>query len=120
MMSDALTPLRLPGQPGDLGRGEAVRFQVMVYGVMRDAFVVRAGGALRAYLNTCRHQARPLDMGDGRFFDATGALLVCRHHGAHYEASTGQCVEGPCEGAALTALRLEERKDGLWCVGLAV
>ena len=119
MPADAVTPLRVPGDPTTLLDGESLRFRVHVYGVSREAFVTRTGGELRAYLNTCRHQSRPLDMGDGQFFDDGDRVLVCRHHGARYEALSGRCVEGPCEGASLTSLCLERREDGVWCVDVA-
>lgn len=115
-MSDTrLTSCRLPRRTASLAPGDALRFRVVLDGIDRDAFVIRHAGALHAYLNTCRHQSRELDMGDGRFLEADGTL-VCRHHGARYEPASGVCVEGPCKGASLTRLRLEQRDDGIWCV----
>ncbi len=104
----------------DLGRlreGDGVRFRILDHGLERDAFAVRFRGGLLAYLNTCRHQSLPLDFGDARFFDGAGDALVCVHHGARYDPGTGVCREGPCPGARLTRLGLEERAGELWCTG---
>ncbi len=73
------------------------------------AFVVRFDARPRAYLNRCAHRAVELDWLPGRFFDQAGLYLVCAMHGALYRADTGHCVAGPCQGAALIALRCEER-----------
>ena len=45
--------------------------------------------------------------------------LVCVRHGARYRPDTGECLGGPCRGARLTALALEERGCELWCTGRA-
>jgi len=94
-----------------------IRFQVVLHGIARDAFAVRWRGRLHAYVNTCRHQGLPLDFGDAHFFDDAYDALVCCHHGARYDPATGRCVAGPCGGGTLTALALEEREGGVWCVG---
>jgi len=96
-----------------------VRFTVKLDGIARDAFAVRYRGRLYAYLNTCRHQLLNLDFGDAHFFDDAFNALVCCHHGARYLPESGECVGGPCRGARLTPLALEERDGGLWCVGIA-
>jgi len=111
------TPMRVHPEPRRLRDGDAVRFTVRLEGIEREAFAVRWRGALSAWLNACRHQHRPLDFGDGHFFDEEMDALVCCHHGARYRPDTGECVAGPCTGSRLTRLELEERADGLWCVG---
>src|SRR5213592_1758551 len=101
-----------------LGEGQGVRFSLVVEGIPRDGFAVRYRGRLLAYVNTCRHQGLPLDFGDAHFFDDPYDALVCCHHGARYHPESGVCFEGPCVGARLTGLRVEERDGALWCVGL--
>jgi len=92
-----------------------VRFTVVLEGVSRDAFAVRWRGRVYAYVNSCRHQSLSLDFGDAHFFDEAADALVCCHHGARYRPDSGQCFEGPCEGARLTKLRVVERDGGIWC-----
>ena len=92
-----------------------VRFTVTIDGVSRDAFAVRWRGKVYAYVNSCRHQSLPLDFGDAHFFDESADALVCCHHGARYRPDTGECVDGPCEGATLTQLAVVEKDGGLWC-----
>jgi nitrite reductase/ring-hydroxylating ferredoxin subunit len=98
-----------------LGEGQGVRFRLIVHGVEREAFAVRFRGRPYAYLNTCRHLGLELDFGDAHFFDDAYDALVCCHHGARYTPEVGICVGGPCEGARLTPLRVEERDGALWC-----
>jgi nitrite reductase/ring-hydroxylating ferredoxin subunit len=112
-------PIRVLATAVALAEGGGARFTVTLDGVRRDAFVVRWRGALHAWVNACRHQSLPLDFGDARFFDGALDALVCIHHGARFRPDTGECVEGPCRGAFLTPLRLEERADGVWYTGRA-
>lgn len=111
-------PVRIAPLPLRLREGDSLSFEVTLDGVEEAAFVVRWHGGLHAYVNRCRHQSLPLDFGDGRFFDDDFDALVCCHHGARYRPTDGVCTDGPCPGAALTALALEEREDGLWCTGV--
>lgn len=112
-------PVRILAPGRALGEGESRRFEVRVHGILRPAFAVSWHGRVYAYLNTCRHQAQPLDFGDGQFFDEAYDALVCCHHGARYAPDTGVCVDGPCMGRRLTMLVLEQREDGVWCTGPA-
>ena len=100
-----------------LAEGQGLRFELLLEGVSREAFVVRHRGRLHAYLNACRHEGLPLDFGDARFFDDDYDALVCCHHGARYRPDTGECAGGPCAGGRLTRLALEERGRELWCLG---
>jgi nitrite reductase/ring-hydroxylating ferredoxin subunit len=111
------TPVLVLAGPLALGEGDGARFVVPLDGVRRDAFVVRWRGALHAWVNSCRHQSLPLDFGDARFFDGEADALVCTHHGARFRPDTGECVQGPCRGAFLTPLAIEERDGALWCTG---
>jgi nitrite reductase/ring-hydroxylating ferredoxin subunit len=100
-----------------LREGGGLRFTVTRDGVSREAFAVRWRGRVHAYVNACRHQNLPLDFGDARFFDDAYDAIVCCQHGARYAPETGECVAGPCAGARLSKLAVEERDGGLWLVG---
>ena len=41
--------------------------------------------------------------------DRDREAIICSIHGATYDPLNGRCVGGPCVGARLTALRVEER-----------
>ena len=71
-------------------------------------FVVRFRGALKAYVNECRHIPIPLDFGDLDFFTTDKKYIFCRNHGAVYEPGSGECLGGPCGGEALRSLVAEE------------
>jgi nitrite reductase/ring-hydroxylating ferredoxin subunit len=94
--------------------GEGVRFEVESHGERVAAFVVRWHGVPRAYLNRCAHVPMELDWMPGKFFDFTATLLVCSTHGALYDPATGRCVGGPCRGARLRALPVEEREGNVF------
>jgi nitrite reductase/ring-hydroxylating ferredoxin subunit len=64
-------------------------------------FVIRRGGAVRGYINSCPHRGTPLDWLPDRFFDRAGELLLCGTHGAVFRPEDGLCVRGPCVGKSL-------------------
>ncbi len=108
-------PLRITSD--EAPPGALVRFTLELEGIALPAFAVRTPGGWRAYVDRCRHLPMTLDPGlDGIARDG-GRVLVCTRHDAHYDAASGLCTEGPCEGRSLTALALESRADGLWCLG---
>ena len=87
-----------------------------VFGRMPEefrVFVIRWQGELRAYENACPHAGVSLDWTPDRFFDRTGALLICALHGARFRPDDGLCVAGPCRGLRLPALALECDGDGV-------
>ncbi len=112
-------PVRVLPDAGALREGAGFKFRIVLDGLEWPAFAVRYRGRIYAYLNTCRHQGLELDFGEARFFDEPYDALVCCHHGARYRPESGECVDGPCRGARLTTLKLEQRKGALWCVGRA-
>jgi len=93
-------------------RGEGVRFEVIQGGARHPAFAIRFDGRVHAYRNRCAHVAVELDWQPGRFFDADGIVLICSTHGALYDPATGACRGGPCRGAGLEPVPVEEI-DGL-------
>lgn len=93
------------------GRGE--RFAWASAGGEGKGFVIRFDGAPRAFVNRCPHTGVELDWLPGEFFEETGLYLICSTHGALFEPSTGLCVAGPCRGARLEAIAVEERDGGI-------
>lgn len=68
----------------------------------KTVFVVRSGGKVYAYEDSCPHAFAPLEMEPDRFLDITGTTVLCTMHGAHFDIATGACVAGPCKGRRLT------------------
>jgi nitrite reductase/ring-hydroxylating ferredoxin subunit len=69
-------------------------------GERREAVLVRTDDGVRGWLNYCRHLIDVrLDKGSGA--PMRDGELVCANHGAYFEADTGYCTFGPCEGATL-------------------
>lgn len=83
-------------------------------GEPREAFAFRLADKIFAYYNECAHISLPLDWDDNDFFTLDHQRLVCKHHGAEYTPETGQCVDGPCTGAALKPIKLLERDGMIW------
>jgi len=98
--------------------GKGVRFEVEYFGERAPAFVVRYQGRAHGFLNRCAHVAMELDWREGEFFDWAGRDLVCSTHGAIYAADSGRCLGGPCGGAPLVALRIEEREGQVYYMGV--
>src|SRR5437588_12957803 len=94
----------------DLRPRESLRFPLGRF----EGFAVRdASGGVRAYLNVCPHRAQPVDVGDGRLWLASGEI-ECQAHGARFDAATGACTGGPCDGSPLTPLAVERRDREIW------
>lgn len=87
---------------------EGVRFEVRRGGAAHAAFAIRYEGRVHAFLNRCAHVGVELDWQPGRFFDADGMVLICSTHGAVYDPLTGECLGGPCRGAGLVPIAVDE------------
>lgn len=89
--------------------GKGLRFSVEREGAEIPAFAIRYRGRVYAYLNRCAHMGVELDWLEGEYWDLTGLYLICSAHGATYRPDTGYCVMGPCKGANLDRIGVEER-----------
>ncbi|MGO1502642.1 MAG: Rieske (2Fe-2S) protein [Marinobacter sp.] len=76
-------------------------------------FVFLDGLTPRAYLNQCPHMGVELNWMPGRFMDIDNLFLQCSTHGALFKPGDGECIAGPCQGDALTALDLREHQGNL-------
>ncbi|WP_435069953.1 Rieske (2Fe-2S) protein [Haloplanus sp. C73] len=69
----------------------------------REMILVRTDDGVSGWLNYCRHLLDVrLDKGSGA--PMRDGEVVCANHGAYFEADTGYCTFGPCEGATLEAV----------------
>jgi nitrite reductase/ring-hydroxylating ferredoxin subunit len=93
-----------------LPEGGALRFRIPREGALVEAFVVRRGGEIFAYVNRCTHREVELDLGSGTFLHPDGTVLRCRAHGALFDVRSGACVGGICpKPSALARVQVEER-----------
>lgn len=88
--------------------GRAHVWDVLLYGRPARAFVLRFEGRLCAYLNRCAHVPTEMDWQEGQFLDMDKRYILCSIHGAAYEPASGRCVGGPCVGARLTPVQVQE------------
>lgn len=82
----------------------------------RHLALFRHGGQIRVYVNACPHQGRNLAYAPNEFLFNPDGALICPHHGACFDLATGECLEGPCQGAALTSIEIVVR-DGTVYLG---
>ncbi|MDJ1430914.1 Rieske 2Fe-2S domain-containing protein [Halostagnicola sp. A-GB9-2] len=67
---------------------------------VREAILVRENGGIECWLNYCQHFTHiKLDKGSGA--SMRNGEIICENHGAYFEAGSGECTFGPCEGAHL-------------------
>lgn len=65
------------------------------------------------WLNVCQHMTHiPLDKGSGA--PVRDGEVVCANHGAMFDADTGKCTYGPCEGAFLTEVGVTVEDGGVY------
>ncbi|EMA01521.1 Rieske (2Fe-2S) protein [Haloferax denitrificans] len=71
----------------------------------REAILVRTDDGVQGWLNYCMHLTHiKLDKGSGA--PMRNGEVICQNHGAYFEADTGYCNYGPCEGAVLDDLEI--------------
>jgi nitrite reductase/ring-hydroxylating ferredoxin subunit len=97
--------------------GEGIRFAVAREARMLPAFAARFYWKVHAYVDEYRHQTSELDWQPGEFFGAGKLYFACATHGEMYAPNTGACVAGPCCGARLAAVAVEEHKGRILCIG---
>jgi nitrite reductase/ring-hydroxylating ferredoxin subunit len=69
-------------------------------GETHEAVLIDTDDGIEAWLNRCMHFTHiGLDKGSGAEY--RDGEIVCTNHGAMFEADTGYCTFGPCEGARL-------------------
>lgn len=76
--------------------------------------LTRRQGRVHGWYNVCPHAGRALNWAPDRFLTDGDDRLVCAAHGAVFRLPDGGCVEGPCRGAALTAIDIKEHDGGLY------
>jgi nitrite reductase/ring-hydroxylating ferredoxin subunit len=96
----------------ELGKARVFRFRRGRLAL--EGFVLRASGGLVAFVNECPHWHVDLDLGDGEFWDDSAGKILCKNHGALFDAETGVCELGPCVGLALERLEFEQEGDRVW------
>ena len=112
--TDLPPPQRLCASADLAERGKAVSFDVIQWREPVRAFALRFDGQAVAYLNRCAHVPVEMDWQPGEFLDADRRYIVCSIHGALYEPAHGGCVAGPCAGARLVPIELQERGDRVY------
>lgn len=68
--------------------------------------IVRHKGTTHGYKNVCPHLGKPLYPA-GQSFTIEAGYLICQYHAAVFDAETGHCISGPCEGSSLTPVEPE-------------
>jgi nitrite reductase/ring-hydroxylating ferredoxin subunit len=95
----------------DLPENDAKGFAFRDGERVRKILIVRRGDELRCYRNICPHAGVPLDWVPDKFMNRARTFLVCQAHGALFEIDDGYCIEGPCAGDSLRALKVAVEGD---------
>lgn len=71
----------------------------------QESILVRSNDEITGWLNYCQHFTHiRLDKGSGA--EMRDDEIVCTNHGAMFEAGTGRCTFGPCDGAYLEDIEI--------------
>jgi nitrite reductase/ring-hydroxylating ferredoxin subunit len=91
---------------GEIPDGSTVVFRVReADGEESEVILLRAADGVVAWHNYCQHMTHiNLDKGSGAAM--RDGEIVCTNHGAMFDAGTGECTFGPCEGAVLNAVEV--------------
>lgn len=71
----------------------------------REAILLRDDEGVVSWLNYCQHFTHiKLDKGSGA--EMRDGEVICTNHGAYFDADSGRCTFGPCEGAFLNEIEV--------------
>lgn len=102
---------------GEKSGGKAHRFEILRNARKIPCFAIAFEGSIYAYVNQCPHQGTELDWLPGEVFDDDGLYLICATHGAVFEPDSGLCCGGPCRGASLERLDIDEVEGNVVLLG---
>ena len=99
-----------------LTEGSCRRVDLMYQGAAASALLLRHRGEVKAYLNQCVHMPRTLDCESNEVFDPSSGYLRCSMHGIVYSSMSGESLSEICRGKKLTAIRVVEREQRIYCI----
>lgn len=90
----------------DIAELARITSKSFAYGVQKG-ILIRVRGEWRAYVNACTHMGGQTDL--------VGETLVCRWHGATFDAATGEVKSGQAPaGTKLTSIPVIQEADGCY------
>ena len=95
--------------PNPGGRGFDFRADEAIFA----GFVIRKGGLLRGYVDSCPHAGWPLAPLPNRYLTRDAEHIFCGGHGALFRPEDGYCTVGPCAGDSLAPWPVQVGPDGL-------
>ena len=69
--------------------------------------ILRTGETVKAYVNVCPHQGRPLSLPSGKTLVSEERFVVCPFHGASFDIESGACAGGPAGKSSLKPVAIE-------------
>ncbi|MBU2986337.1 Rieske (2Fe-2S) protein [Saccharophagus degradans] len=90
-----------------LSNGESLSF------TLNDTpcFITKHDDQFFAYQNACPHLGVTMEWQPNSFLDSDKELIQCSMHGALFLIDSGECVYGPCQGKALTPIKISQQGD---------
>jgi nitrite reductase/ring-hydroxylating ferredoxin subunit len=110
-------PLRLLCRLDEIAEPGSRGFRIGSGDEARAVLVVRHGGRVVAYENSCPHLGSPLDWVPDRFLDLEKRFILCATHGALFRIVDGHCVAGPCAGKGLRPVPVIVETGGIYLGG---
>ncbi|UVO52105.1 Rieske (2Fe-2S) protein [Sphingomonas sp. SUN019] len=111
----AATPAGIALSPLDkIVDGAARNFVLEMRAGRFHGFVVRRGDAVFGYVDRCPHMGLPLAQKLDDY--VASGRIVCSWHGAIFAIDSGECLGGPCPGAALTPWPVTVRHGTIFTV----
>lgn len=83
-----------------------------------EVILINGGQQVSAWLNICPHQGRPLNYAPNKFLQTPDGYLMCAAHGATFNMHSGECIKGPCKGAALREVPVSVDESGRIKLGM--
>ena len=78
-----------------------------------EAILIRLADGVAAFRNYCQHWTDVrLDRDEGAF--VRNGEIFCQKHGATFEADSGYCNFGPCEGSTLESVSVAIEDDAVY------
>lgn len=79
--------------------------------INKSIVLIKHKDMIYGYENICPHFSIQLDYQTGVFHTYQDRLIMCAHHSAMFDITTGECTDGPCKGHALKSLKIYQQDN---------
>ncbi len=101
---------------GDIAEPGSKDFSLGSGALRREIFILRHGGEVRGYENSCPHTGGMLDWTPRQFLSHDRKHILCSTHGAMFRVRDGYCVHGHCAVKSLVSVAIRLEGDAILLV----